>query len=173
MIPLSLNYRDDPIYEEIECRNENILYEEIKTEKDDQKIVVLKQMSPTGSDTPYNRYYQFLLYTVTEFNQNACIVILISTDKSNVKTSKYIKYLNKTVDGGVTVGLSAAGVLSPIAKSAGKITGELVEGLLQEYEKSKQHNKGKLAEHLLKSFEPDDSKWIWFLLDCFSTIFIR
>ena len=119
---MSLNYRDDPIYEEIQYRNENNLYEEIKTEKDDQKIVILKEMSPTGNDTPYNRYYQFLLYTVTEFNQNACIVILISTDKSNVETSKYIKYLNKTVDGGVTVGLSAAGVLSPIAKSAGKIT---------------------------------------------------
>ena len=168
-----LNYRDNPIYEEIQCRHESNLYEEIKTEKDDQKIIILKEMSPTGNDTPYNRYYQFLLYTVTEFNQNACIVILISTDKSNVETSKYIKYLNKTVDGGVTIGLSATVVLSPIAKSAGKITGELVEGLLQEYEKSKQHKKGKLAEHLLKSFEPDDSKWIWFLLDCFSTIFIR
>ena len=168
-----LNYRDDPIYEEIQYRNENNLYEEIKTEEDDQKIVVLKQMSPTGSDTPYNRYYQFLLYTVTEFNQNACIVILISTDKSNVKTSKYIKYLKKTVDSGVTIGFSATVVGSPIAKSAGKISGELVEGLLKEYEKSKQHKKGKLAEHLLKSFEPDDSKWIWFLLDCFSTIFIR
>ena len=168
-----LNYRDDPIYEEIQYRNENNLYEEIKTEKDDQKIVVLKQMSPTGSDTPYNRYYQFLLYTVTEFNQNACIVILISTDKSNVETSKYIKYLNKTVDGGVTAGVSATVVLSPFAKSAGKITGELVEGLLKEYKKSKQHKKSKLPEHLLNSFEPDDSKWIWFLLDCFSTIFIR
>jgi hypothetical protein len=135
--------------------------------------VSLKEMSPTGNDTHYNRYYQFLLYTVTEFNQNACIVILISTDKSNVKTSKYIKYLKKTVDSGVTIGFSATVVGSPIAKSAGKISGELVEGLLKEYEKSKQHKKGKLAEHLLKSFEPDDSKWIWFLLDCFSTIFIR
>ena len=168
-----LNYRDDPIYEEIQSRRESNLYEEIKTEKDDQKIVILKEMSPTGNDTPYNRYYQFLLYTVTEFNQKACIVILISTDKSNVETSKYIKYLKKTVDSGITIGMSATGVLSPIAKSTGKITGELVEGLLKEYEKSKQHKKGKLAEHLLKSFEPDDSKWMCFLLDCFSTIFIK
>ena len=168
-----LNSSDDPIYEEIQYRNENNLYEEIKTEKDDQKIISLKEMSPTGNDTPYNRYYQFLLYTVTEFNQNACIIILVSTDKSNVKTSKYIKYLKKTVDSGVTIGMSATVVGSTIAKSAGKITGELVEGLLKEHEKSKKHKKGKLAEHLLKSFEPDDSKWIWFLLDCFSRIFVR
>ena len=66
-----MNYRDDPIYEEIQYRIESNLYEEIKTEKGDQKIVILKEMSPTGNDTPYNRYYQFLLYTVTEFNQNA------------------------------------------------------------------------------------------------------
>ena len=77
------------------------------------------------------------------------------------------------MDSGVTIGLAATVVGSPIAKGAGKVTGELLEVLLKEHEKSKQHKKGKLAENLLKSFEPDDSKWIWFLLDCFSTIFIR
>ena len=153
LIIVLLTSRIDPIYEEIQYS--------------------LTEMSPTANDTPYNRYYEYLLYTVTGFCQNACIAILVSTDKSNVKTSKYIKYLKKTVDSGTTIGLSATVLLSPFAKSAGKITGELVEGLLKEYEESKQHKKGKLAEHLLKSFEPDDPKWIWFLLDCFSTIFIK
>ena len=86
---------------------------------------------------------------------------------------KFSKYLNKVVDSSMTVGITSTGVGVPIAKGAGKITGELVEGLINEYEKSKQHKEGKLAEHLLTTFEPDDPKWISFLLDNFSTIFLR
>ena len=82
------------------------------------------------------------------------------------------KYLNKAVDVGVTGGISAIPGAAPVAKGAGKITGELVEKLISEHEKSKQHKEGKLIEHLLKTFQPEDREWIMFLLDSFSTIFI-
>ena len=97
---------------------------------------------------------------------------MVSTDKSNAKRSKFSKYLNKAVDIGVTGGIAAIPVAAPIAKGAGKITGELVEKLISEHEKSKQHKDGKLIEHLLKTFQPEDREWIMFLLDSFSTIFI-
>ena len=129
--------------------------------------------SPTADDTVANCYTEFLVCTVVEFNQLACLAILVSTDKSNAKKSKLAEYLNKVVDVGVTSGVSAIpGAPPPVAKGAGKITGELVQQLIQEYNNSKQHKEGKRIEHLLKSFEPEDRKWILFLLDNFSTIFI-
>ena len=82
------------------------------------------------------------------------------------------KYLNKAVDVGVSGGITAIPGAAPFAKGAGKVAGELVENIVKEYKQSEQHKKGKLAEHLLKTFQPDDPEWIWFLLDCFSTIFI-
>ena len=145
---------------------------QIKNEKDDQEIITSINSSPTADDTVLNRYSVFLLYCVAEFNQRACLVLLVSTDKSHAKMGKFSKYLNKVVDSSTTAGIAATGVGIPIAKGAGKITGELVEGLINEYEKSKQHKEGKLAEHLLKTFEPDDPEWILFLLDSFSTIFL-
>ena len=69
-------------------------------------------------------------------------------------------------------GVSAIPGATPIARGAGKITGELVQKLIQEHNNSKQHKEGKRIEHLLKSFEPEDREWILFLLDCFNTIFI-
>ena len=146
---------------------ENI-YEEIKLEKDDQG----QETSPTANDTILHRFSEFLLYCVAEFNQKACLVILVSTDKSNAKTSKFSKYLNKAVDTGVTAGIAQTVVGAGAAKGAGKMTGELVEGLIKKYEENKQHKKSKLTEHLLKTFQPDDPEWILFLLDGFSTIFI-
>ena len=151
---------------------EKNIYEKIQTPKDHQEIDIKIEMSPTADDTVYNRYFQFLLYAVTEFIQQACLAILVSTNKSNAKTSKFSKYLNKAVDVGVTGGISAIPVAAPIAKGAGKVAGELVEGIVKEYKQSEQHKKGKLAEHLLTTFQPDDPKWICFLLDGFSTIFI-
>ena len=151
---------------------EENIYEKIKATKDQQEIHINIEMSPTADDTVYNRYFQFLLYTVTEFMQKACLAILVSTNKSNAKTSKFSKYLNKAVDVGVTGGIAAIPGAAPIAKGAGKITGELVEKLISEHEKSKQHKDGKLIEHLLKTFQPEDREWIMFLLDSFSTIFI-
>ena len=129
-------------------------------------------MSPTADDTVYNRYFQFLLYTVTEFIQQACLSILVSTDKSNAKTSKLSKHLNKAVDIGLAGGISAIPGARPFARGAGKVAGELIEGIVKEYKQSEQHKKAKLAEHLLTTFQPDDPKWIHFLLDGFSTIFI-
>ena len=128
--------------------------------------------SPTADDTLANYYKEFLVCTVVEFIQQACLALLVSTDKSNAKRSKFSKYLNKAVDIGVTGGIAAIPVAAPIAKGAGKITGELVEKLISEHEKSKQHKDGKLIEHLLKTFQPEDREWIMFLLDSFSTIFI-
>ena len=138
----------------------NHIYEEINDE------------SPTADDTIANRLTEFLICCVVEFNQQACLAILVSTDKSNAKTSKFSKYLNKVIDVGVTGGVAAIPGAAPIAKGTGKITGELVEHLIKEYEKSKQHKEGKLIEHLLKNFQPEDPEWIQFLLDSFSTIFI-
>ena len=185
-------YRFNHIYEKIPCRNElpsgkgetneadknidigpqSVANEKIKATKGQQDMEINIEMSPTADDTVYNRYFQFLLYTVTEFNQQACIAILVSTDKSNAKTSKFSKYLNKAVDVGVTGGISAIPGAAPIAKGAGKVAGELVEGIIKEYKESEQHKKAKLAEHLLTTFQPDDPTWIRFLLDGFSTIFI-
>ena len=153
---------------------EENIYEKIKATKDQdqQEIDINIEVSPTADDTVYNRYFQFLLYTVTEFMQKACLAILVSTDKSNAKTSKFSKYLNKAVDVGVTGGISAIPGARPIAKGAGRVAGELVEGIVKEYKQSEQHKKAKLNEHLLTTFQPDDPKWISFLLDGFSTIFI-
>ena len=128
--------------------------------------------SPTADDTLANYYKEFLVCTVVEFIQKACLALLVSTDKSNAKRSKLSKYLNKAVDIGVTGGISAIPGAAPVAKGAGKITGELVEKLISEHEKSKQHKEGKLIEHLLKTFQPEDREWIMFLLDSFTTIFI-
>ena len=128
--------------------------------------------SPTAHDTIANRYFEFLVCCIVEFNQQACLAILVSTDKSNAKTSKFSKYLNKVVDVGVTGGIAAIPGAAPIARGTGKITGELVECLIKEYEKSKQHKEGKIIEHLLTTFQPEDPEWIQFLLDNFSTIFI-
>ena len=86
-----------------------------------------------------NCYYEFLVCTVVEFNQLACLAILVSTDKSNAKKSKFAKYLNKVVDVGVVGGVSAIPGAAPIARGAGKITGELVQKLIQEHNNSKQH----------------------------------
>ena len=177
------------IYEEIEFRNEhptknidndnelsphvlNNVYGEIKDERDNLDHANIVEESPTADDTIANRYIEFLICCVVEFNQQACLAILVSTDKSNAKTSSLFNYLNKAIDIGVTVGITAIPGAAPFAKGTGKISGELVDGLLKEYEKSKQHKEGKNIEHLLKTFQPDDRKWIIFLLDSFSTIFI-
>ena len=158
--------------EEISNNVEENVYKKNKAAKDQQEMDINIEMSPTADDTVYNRYFQFLLYTVTEFIQQACLAILVSTDKSNAKTSKFAKYLNKAVEVGVTGGISAIPGAAPLAKGAGKVAGELVEGIVKEYKESEQHKKAKLAEHLLTTFQPDDPKWIRFLLDGFSTIFI-
>ena len=175
LLCLRLNH----IYEELPCRYEETsnnaeknIYEEIQTAKDHQEIEIKSEMSPTADDTVYNRYFQFLLYTITEFMQKACLAILVSTNKSNAKTSKFYKYLNKAVDVGVTGGISAIPGAAPIAKGAGKVAGEFVEGIVKEYKQSEQHKKAKLTEHLLTTFQPDDPRWISFLLDGFSSIFI-
>ena len=108
---------------------------QIKNEKDNQEIITSINSSPTADDTVLNRYSVFLLYCVAEFNQRACLVLLVSTDKSHAKMGKFSKYLNKVVDSSTTAGIAATGVGIPIAKGAGKITGELVEGLINEYKK--------------------------------------
>ena len=128
--------------------------------------------SPTADDTLANVCSEFLVCTVVEFCQQACLAILVSTDKANAKKSKFAKYLNKVVGVGVAGGVSAIPGAAPIARGAGKITGELVQKLIQEHNNSKQHKEGKRIEHLLKSFDPEDREWILFLLDSFNTIFI-
>ena len=128
--------------------------------------------TPTANDNFKNRYSEFLLYCVAEFNQYACLAILVSTDKDNAKTGQLSKYLGKAVESGLAHGLALCGVPKPIGKTTGKVSGQIVGGLIKEYEKSKIHKEGKLAEFMLKSFEPEDPKWISFLLDCFSDIFV-
>ena len=129
---------------------------------------------PTANDNFKNRYSEFLLYCIAEFNQYACLAILVSTDKDNAKTGQLSKYLSQAVESGLTAGIALSGVPigATIGKGTGKVSGEIVGGLIKEYEKSREHKKGKLAEHMLKSFIPDDPKWISFLLDCFSDIFV-
>ena len=119
--------------------------------------ISIPKNSPTAEDTVRNRYIEFLVYCVIEFNQKAYLTILVSSDKENAQTSKFSDYLNKGVVGGLTI---------PFGNGIGKVSGETIGGLVKQYEISKEHKKSKLAEHLLNGFEPDDPKWI--SLKCFS-----
>ena len=173
--PTKSNDNDPEIETTIKKLSPNVLdnvYGEITDERDNIDHTNIVEKSPTADDTIANRYIEFLICCVVEFNQQACLAILVSTDKSNAETNSLCNYLNKAIDIGVTIGITAIPGAAPFAKGAGKITGELVEGLIKEYEKSKQHKEGKNIEHLLKTFQPEDRKWIIFLLDSFSTIFI-
>ena len=59
-------------------------------------------ITPTIEDTIRNRFIEFLIYVLTEFNQYAYQLILVSADKKNAKTKEFTKYLCKAVDAGVT-----------------------------------------------------------------------
>ena len=170
---------ETPIHETIAKETyEGRIYEATIANVQSQNLEVTPETpiheTPTANDNFKNRYSEFLLYCLTEFNQYACLAILVSTDKNNAKTGQLSKYLGQAVESGLTIGLACSGVPkgAAIGKGIGKLSGEIVGGLIKEYEKSKKHKKGKLAEHMLKSFEPDDPKWISFLLDCFSDIFV-
>ena len=84
--------------------------------------------SPTAHDTIANRYFEFLVCCIVEFNQQACLAILVSTDKSNAKTSKLSKYLNKAVDVGAFRGILMR--LFVIAMQDAKLLLELSEQVL-------------------------------------------
>ena len=131
-------------------------------------------ITPTIEDTIRNRFIEFLIYVLTEFNQYAYQLILVSADKKNAKTNEFTKYLCKAVDAGVTstITVASSGAGAGVGKSIGKITSDSVGKLIDHYGKSKQHTKSKIAEHLLQGFQHDDKKWIKFLLDAFSDIFI-
>ena len=51
--------------------------------------------SPTSEDTIENRYSEFLVYCVTEFNQSASLAIMVSSNKKHAKTSEFTKYLKR------------------------------------------------------------------------------
>ena len=59
-------------------------------------------ITPTIEDTIRNRFIEFLIYVLIEFNQYAYQLILVSADKKNAKTKEFTKYLCKAVDAGVT-----------------------------------------------------------------------
>ena len=63
-----------------------------KIEDNDRQEYDIFYKGPTAIDTMKNRYSEFLLYCVTEFNQNACLVILVSSDKENAEISKILEF---------------------------------------------------------------------------------
>ena len=62
----------------------------------------MMKISPTTEDTIRNRFVEFLIYVLIEFNQYAYQIILVSADKKNTKSKEFTKYLCKAVDAGVT-----------------------------------------------------------------------
>ena len=129
-------------------------------------------ISQTASDSPQNRFKEFMMYGTAQFMQRASTEILISLDKNNAKSKKCSKYLAKCIDIGVT-GLSALGGLGPMSKGIGGASGKVTEEFINEIVKNKAHKKSKRIEKFLEGFDPESELWIKFVLNCFADLFIK
>ena len=141
--------------------------------KNMENIVEMDEMSPTAEDNMKNRLREFLLHGLIQFNQTASTNILISMDKDNAKTSKCANYIGKIVNASVTGGAFLAGAAGPLAKGVGMVSGEIVDQLITEYDKSMQHKTSKKIETFLEGFDPEEEKWIVFILQCLTEVFLK
>ena len=131
-----------------------------------------QRVSPTALDNTKNRFREFVGFATAHFNIRTATEILISMDKNNAQSGKCAKYLGKIADATITAG-GFIGGLGPMAKGIGTASGEIVKEIVSEVEKNKKHKSAKLIEHHFTGFDPESEKWIQFVLEVFTNIFVQ
>ena len=138
----------------------------------EDKHLELQTVSPTALDNIKNRLREFVDYAAAHFILRAATEVLISMDKNNAQSGKCAKYLGKIADATITAGGFIGGV-GPMAKGIGTASGEIVKEIVSEVEKNKKHKSAKLIEHHFTGFDPESEKWIQFVLEVFTNIFVQ
>ena len=100
------------------------------------------------------------------------------TPASKGASKGVIKALAPTTESATVVGATAAAapavgatVAAPIVGAAVLVTGHILKFVVEAKNKNDQHNNAKKIEKLFAGYDPEDAKWIKFLVSVFDEIF--
>ena len=93
--------------------------------------------------------------------------------KDNVKDKdRATAFLTKAIDVSLKPGYKALGAAcGSIVTAPALVTGKILKFLVEAKNETDQHNNAKNIEKLLAGFNPEDAKWIKFLVGVFHDIF--
>ena len=129
------------------------------------------------------RYSQFVQNGVTHFLLRASTELLKAASKDNVAAESF---LTKAIGASITpaskgvskattnvsapvVGATVA--VAPVVGAAVAVTGHILKYVVEAKNKTDQHNNAKNIEKLFAGYDPEDAKWIKFLISVFHEIF--
>ena len=131
------------------------------------------------------RYSQFVQNGVTHFFLRASTELLKAKSKDNVAAESFLtkaigasikpaskgasKAFKTTI---VSAPLVGAVAVAPVVGAAVVVTGHILKFVVEAKNKTDQHNNAKNIEKLFAGYDPEDVKWIKFLVSVFHEIFI-
>ena len=131
------------------------------------------------------RYSQFVQNGVTHFLLRASTEILKAASKDNVAAESFltkaigasIKPASKGVSNACKTSnvivpvVGATVAVAPVVGAAVAVTGHILKYVVEAKNKTDQHNNAKNIEKLFAGYDPEDAKWIKFLISVFHEIF--
>ena len=125
------------------------------------------------------RYSLFVQSGVTHFFLRASTELLKAESKDNVKAESF---LTKAIGASITpaskgisnvsapvVGATVA--VAPVVGATVAVTSHILKYVVEAKNKTDQHNNAKNIEKLFAGYDPEDAKWIKFLVSVFDEIF--
>ena len=115
------------------------------------------------------RHFRFVQKGVTHFHLRASTEILKAESKDNVAATSF---LTKAIDVSITPASKALGAAcGTIVAAPVKVTGQILKLVVEAKNKTNQHNNAKNIEKLFAGYDPEDVKWIKFVVSVFHDIF--